>query len=108
MPVSLTSGSDTTGSAGFLQDAEIRNRRRIRIVFFKACLYGNAICGFYANVGFSQWSLSIFGYPEAVRMDGNLGMAMLFEYFPLEREVRVQQPPKIRKTFGGPEREKST
>ena len=35
-------------------------------------------------------------------MDGNLGMAMLFEYFPLEREVRVQQPPKIRKIIGVP------
>jgi len=32
-----------------------------------------------ANGDFRQWSLRIFGNPEASRMAGNLGTAMLFE-----------------------------
>ena len=39
--------------------------------------------------------LEHFGNPKAVREDGNLGMAMLFEHFLLEQKVRVQQPPKM-------------
>ena len=35
-------------------------------------------------------------------MDGNLGMAMLFEDVLLEQDGRVQQPPKIRKIIGVP------
>jgi len=57
---------------------------------------------FRAHGGFSQWSLSIFGNPKAVREDGNLGMAMLFEEHLLEQMLRVQQPPKMRKNIGVP------
>ncbi len=56
-----------------------------------------------ANGGFSQSSLSIFGNPEVSREADNLGTAMLFEEHLLEQMRRVQQPPKMRKTFGGPE-----
>jgi hypothetical protein len=55
---------------------------------------------FAASVDFSQWSLSIFGYPKANLQVGNLGMVMLSEWFLLEQKPRVQQPPKIRKIIG--------
>jgi len=51
---------------------------------------------------------SIFGNPEAVRKDGNLGTAMLYEEHLLEQMRRVQQPPKMRETFAGPLGAKST
>ncbi len=57
---------------------------------------------FRANGDFSQSSLSIFGYPEASREAGNLGTAMLSERLLQRQKARVQQPPKMRKTFGGP------
>jgi hypothetical protein len=50
-----------------------------------------------ANGGFRQWSLSIFGNPEARRAISDT--AMLFEEHLLEQMRRVQQPPKIRETF---------
>jgi hypothetical protein len=54
-----------------------------------------------ANGDFSQSSLSIFGYPDAKQ-----GLAISgWRCCPsseVETEERVQQPPKIRKTFGGP------
>ena len=56
---------------------------------------------FRANGAFRQSSSSIFGNPESAG-GGNLGTAMLFEPRALEREGRVQQPPKILETFAGP------
>ena len=43
--------------------------------------------------------LEHFGNPKAVREDGNLGMAMLFEHFLLEQKMRVQQPPKCERSL---------
>ena len=43
--------------------------------------------------------LEHFGNPKAVREDGNLGMAMLFEKHLLEQMRRVQQPPKCERSL---------
>ncbi|MCU0651642.1 MAG: hypothetical protein MUC39_01715 [Candidatus Omnitrophica bacterium] len=52
---------------------------------------------------------SIFGNSDAPRMRGNIGTAMLFEdILRIAQNGRVQQPPKIRETFAGPEGAKST
>jgi phosphoserine aminotransferase len=57
---------------------------------------------FAAHVDFSQSSLSYFGYPEAVREDGNLGMAMLSERFLLKAKSASSAATEMRKTFGVP------
>ena len=44
--------------------------------------------------------LEYFGYPEAVREDGNLGTALVSELFLLEQKQRVQLAAEIRKTIG--------
>ncbi|MDD5027325.1 MAG: hypothetical protein PHV58_02385 [Candidatus Omnitrophica bacterium] len=40
-----------------------------------------------------------FGNPDVSRKAGNIGMAMLFDGFALERKTRVQQPPKCERTL---------
>jgi len=56
--------------------------------------------GFRANVGFSQWSLSIEGIP--VERSDKTGTAKLFEWFLLEQKPRVLQPPKCERALAFP------